>query len=96
MGHLRSGAPWDTIALDYRGPFPITANGNRYILVITDRFSKYVEVMAVPKQLAEDCAFRVANEVISRWGEGPLTIHTDQGSTSESELIKELCSLFQI
>ena len=89
MGHLQSGAPWDMIALDYLGPFPVTASGNRYILVLTDHFTKYVEVIAVPNQQAEDCAYRIINDVISRWGT-PLKIHTDQGTAFESTVFSWL------
>jgi transposase InsO family protein len=95
MGHLQSGAPWDTLAIDYLGPLPMTENGNKYIMILTDHFTKYVEVLAVPNQLAKECALRIANEFVSRWGT-PLKIHTDQGSTFESNVFKELCSLFQV
>lgn len=95
MGHLTSGAPWDTLALDYLGPLPCTDRGNKYILVITDHFTKYVEVLAVPNQYAEDCAARVVNEVIARWGT-PLRIHSDQGPTFESRIFREMCELLQV
>lgn len=95
MGHLRSGGPWDTLALDYMGPFPKTERGNKYILVITDQFTKYVEVLAVPNQRAEDCASRLLNEFISRWG-APLKIHSDQGTTFESKIFQELCKLLEV
>ena len=95
MGHLSSGAPWDTLALDYLGPLPETDRGNKYILVITDHFTKYVEVIPVPNQLAEDCASRLVNEVIARWGT-PLRIHSDQGATFESRVFKELCRLLEV
>ncbi len=95
MGHLRSGAPWDTLAIDYLGPLPKTANGNKYILVMTDHFTKYVEVIAVPNQLAEDCAWRIVNDFVARWGT-PHTIHSDQGATFESRVFKELCRLLEV
>jgi hypothetical protein len=95
MGHLQSGVPWDTLAIDYLGPLPLTENGNKYIMVLTDYFTKYVEVLSVPNQLAEDCALRIPNEFVSRLGT-PLKINTDQGPTFESNVFKELCSLFQV
>jgi hypothetical protein len=52
---------------------------------MTDLFTKYVEVIAVPNQLEEDCARRILNDFISRWG-AQLSIHTDQGRTFESRL----------
>jgi hypothetical protein len=95
MGHLKAGGPWDTLAIDYLGPLPVTSEGNKYILVMTDHFTKYVEVLAVPTQEAEDCALRIANHFIARWG-APLSIHSDQGTTFESKTFQELCKLFEI
>lgn len=95
MGHLSSGAPWDTLGIDYLGPLPVSRRGNKYILVLTDHFTKYVEVMAVPNQQAEECAHRIVNDFIARWGT-PLTIHSDQGATFESKLFKELCKMLNV
>lgn len=95
MGHLKSGAPWDMVAIDYVGPFPKTPRGNQYVLVITDVFTKYVEVIPVPNQKAEDCATRIVNEVVPRWGV-PLKIHSDQGRTFESTIFQEMCKMLEI
>ena len=95
MGHLKSGAPWDTLALDFMGPFPETERGNRYILVMTDPFTKYVEVMATPNQKSEECAKRILNDFVARWGT-PLRIHSDQGPTFESRVFTELCQLLEV
>jgi transposase InsO family protein len=95
MGTLVTGAPMDVVATDYLGPFPVSEQGNRYILVLTDHFSKYVEVLAVPDQTAETCANKVLNEFIARWG-CPLSIHSDLGRSYESRVFKELCRLMEI
>jgi transposase InsO family protein len=95
MGHLPSGAPWDVIAIDYMGPLPITENGNRYVMVLTDHFTKYAEVFSVPSQQADVCVLKIANEFIARWG-CPLSIHSDLGATFESRIFKELCRLFEV
>ena len=95
MGHLKSGASWDTLALDYLGPFPQTKKGNRYILVMTDTFTKYVEAIPVPNQKAEDCARVVVNDFVSRWGT-PLKIHSDQGTAFESRVFNEMCRLLSV
>jgi transposase InsO family protein len=62
---------------------------------MTDLFTNYVEVVAVPNQLAEDCACRILNDFISRVG-APLPIHTDQGRTFESRLFQDLCKMLEI
>jgi len=38
--------PWELVAMDICGPFPITANKNRYLLIFIDHLTKYTE--AVP------------------------------------------------
>lgn len=94
MGHITTGAPWDVLAMDYVGPFPETTRGNKYILVLTDLFTKYVEVMPVPNQSAEVCASKILNEFVARWGV-PLSIHSDQGGAFESNVFKDLCKMLQ-
>ena len=43
--------------MDICGPYPISDPGNRYILVITDHFTKWVEAYAIPNQEAVTVAF---------------------------------------
>ena len=89
------GAPGDCLATDYLGPFPVTPRGNRYILLMTDHFSKYLEIIPVPNMAAEVCASKILNEYIARWG-CSLSIHSDQGRTYESQRFKELCRMLEI
>ena len=92
---LSAGAPGNCIATDYLGPFPVTERGNRYILLLKDHFSKYVEILAVADMTAEVCASRIVNEFNARWG-CPLTIHSYQGRTYESNVFKEMCRMLEI
>ena len=95
LGSLRTGAPGDCIATDYLGPLLVTERGNRFILLLTDHFTKYVEIIAVPDMTAEVCASRILNEYVSRWG-CPLSIHSDQGRTYESKIFKEMCRMLEV
>ena len=57
------GYPMQRIALDILGPLPITASGNKYILVVSDYFSKWTEAYAMSNQEAET----VARRLVDRW-----------------------------
>ncbi|PIK43218.1 Retrovirus-related Pol polyprotein from transposon [Apostichopus japonicus] len=39
----RVGAPLERIALDILGPLPITDRGNKYVMIVADCFTKWVE-----------------------------------------------------
>ena len=84
------GVPFERIALDVAGPFPITKNGNRYILVIADYFTKWTEAIALPNQEAETIVETLINIWVSRFGV-PLDLHSDQGRNFESKIFQELC-----
>jgi hypothetical protein len=38
----------DRVALDLLGPVPQTYSGNKYLLVVTDYFTRYAEAYAIP------------------------------------------------
>ncbi len=95
LGDMRVGAPLDRLSTDMLGPLPLTPRGNRYIMVVTDHFSKWVELAATPDQTVQTCAQIILNEVIARFG-CPLSLHSDQGRNYESSLFAELCNLLEI
>ena len=70
---------------------PITAQGNRYVLVIMDYFTRYVNLFPLKDQRATTVAKCVFEDYIRQHGI-PESIHTDQGRKFESDLIKHLCS----
>jgi len=42
-------SPWYHIGIDFVGPItPLSHNGNRYILTLSDYFTKWVEAVALP------------------------------------------------
>ena len=95
LGDMRVGAPMDRLATDILGPFPTTDRGNRFVLIVTDYFTNWVEILPVPDQTAITCAQRILNEVISRFG-CPLDLHSDQGANYRSTIFQELCKLLEI
>ena len=74
---------------------PLTRRGNKYILVIIDQFTKWIECYALPNQEAESVAKKLAEEFILRFG-CPLELHTDQGKNVDGSVIRNLCKKLQI
>jgi hypothetical protein len=83
------------VALDILGPLPETDNGNLYVLVIGDYFSKWVEVLPLPNQTAETVAKAFVDEFVSRFG-APKEIHSDQGRNFESKVFAEVLRLLGV
>ena len=85
----------ERIAIDVLGPLPITETGNKYILIVADYFTKWVEAYPMPNQEATTVAELLVKQFICRFGVPPL-IHSDQGRNFESELFAEMCQLLGI
>ena len=95
MQTVQVGYPMERIATDILGELPETKYGNKYILVVSDYFSKWTEAFPMPNMEAKTVASLIVNEVICRFGV-PHIIHSDQGRQYESKLFSEVCSLLQI
>ena len=83
------------IHIDLFGPLKTSEHGNKMILCITDAFTKYAEVVAIPDKTAET----VANELMIQWFcrfGTPIQIHSDNGKEFVNNLSKELFRLLGI
>jgi hypothetical protein len=89
------GAPLERIALDVLGPLPLSKNENKYILVITDYFTRWAEAYPMKNQETKTIADLLINEFVCRFGI-PHQIHTDQGRQFESSLFQNLCKRLNI
>ncbi|KAG5885093.1 hypothetical protein JTB14_003967 [Gonioctena quinquepunctata] len=85
MRQYNVGSPFERIAIDIAGPFPVSDHGNKYILVAMDYFSKWAEAYALPNQEAITVADVLVKEWICRFGI-PMELHSDQGRNFESNL----------
>ena len=90
MAKYNVGSPMERIAIDVLGPLPVTGAGNKYILIVADYFTKWVEAFPMANQEAS-----TVREVVCRFGV-PLLIHSDQGRNFESVLFAEMCRLLGI
>lgn len=78
--------PGDTLVLDFFGPLlPVTANGNQYVLVIVDAFTRWVELFPSSTATAATVSSKLF-EVFARFG-CPSRLLSDRGSHFRNELI---------
>ena len=89
------GCPLERVAMDILGPLPRSHNGNKYILVVADCFTKWTEAYAIPNQEATTIVKTLVVKFICRYG-APMQILTDQGRQFESLLFTEICTLLDI
>lgn len=89
------GAPFERMQMDILDSFPVTSSGNKYLLVIIDCFTKWVEAFPLKNIRATTVAEAFVQQTISRYGV-PLELHTDQGKNFDSKLFQELACLLGI
>ena len=73
------GVPFERVGIDILGPLPESKRGNKYIVVIGDYFTNWVEAFGIPDMEAETVARVLMEGFIARFGL-PKQIHSDQGS----------------
>ena len=88
-------SPFYQIGIDFVGPLPITPQGNRYIIVAVDMFTKWPEAKAVKEATASQVAQFIYEDIICRHG-CPIKILTDHGTHFNNVMIKELMEKFRI
>ncbi|KZS08156.1 Uncharacterized protein APZ42_027943 [Daphnia magna] len=82
--------PFELLGLDFLGPIqPHSLQGNNDVLVITDYFTKWVEVIALQDQTALTTSQVLMDKAILYHGP-PKAIVTDRGSNFTSELFSSL------
>ena len=60
--------PWEEVAFDFQGPFPLTDKGNRYIMVAMDTLTRYAESVPLPDIEVKTVSEAIINFVILRHG----------------------------
>ncbi|VDH89711.1 Hypothetical predicted protein [Mytilus galloprovincialis] len=95
MKQYNVGAPMERVALDIIGPLPISYKNNKYALIVTDYFTKWVEGFPMPDMETTTIVDNLVNHFFCRFGI-PCQMHSDQGRQFESGLFKELCAKLKI
>ena len=90
-----TGEPFTRVGIDISGPYTTTGDGNKYILVVSDYFTKWVEAYPMRDMEAKTVAEILVREFFCRVGV-PMIIHSDQGRNFESKLFQQMCVLFGV
>lgn len=93
LKNIPIGKPWSTVAVDIL-EVPISKQGNRYLIVYQDYFTKWPEVYCCKNQTAETVE-KSLHDFISRFGP-PERIHSDLGPNFESRLVKEVLAFYGV
>ena len=89
---IKASKPFELVGMDCIGPLKETPDGNKYIITMTDYFTKWVEARAVKDIKATTITKFIFEEVITRHGV-PERILTDRGTSFRNELVESLCEV---
>jgi len=93
-GSLNAFEPFEKVFMDIAGPLP-NCMGYRYILAITDSFSKFVSLQPLKSTYSKDICETFEKHWISIFGP-PSQLHTDNGTNFSSNELKQLCEKYYI
>ena len=79
MGTITASYPTQIMAVDIVGPFPESDQGNSYIMVVGDYFSRWMEAIPILNQEAATVADR--------------SVPTILGTRATALLVQEVCKL---
>ena len=89
--------PNERVHMDLFGPLRNSNSGNKYVLTMTDSFTKYVELVAIPDKSADMVAQAFFSKWICRFS-APTTIVMDQGREFCNQILVtkySFCSIFR-
>ena len=87
--------PMQLVAMDIVGQFPESESGSKYILVVSDYYTKWVEAYGIANQEASTIAQILLDEFFCHFSP-PQQLHSDQRRQFESQVIAQICKLLGI
>ena len=81
--------------MDFIGPLRTAADGNKYILLVVDSFSRWPEAFPLPNAEAATVAKVLYKEIFTRYG-APAALVSDRGPQFMSSLVSALCEVFRV
>ena len=90
--NIKSGHPLQRVAIDIVGPTPRSSLGHKWLLVVSDHFTKFAQAFPVRNTSAVTLAKKVMDEYLCRFGCFE-SLHSDQGANVDGAVFKGLCDL---
>lgn len=87
--------PFHIVALDLIGPLPPSRNGNKWILVVSDWFSKFSLLFPLRSSKAHFIEKHLENDVFLMFGT-PQYLICDNGVQFSGRTFKELCKKYDV
>lgn len=86
---------FETLAIDLFGPLPETPTGKKWIFLVEDTSTKWVELFSLAEASAANCAKVLIEEVFLRYGL-PRRMISDNGPQFVSSVMQQTCDLLGI
>ena len=95
MGRRIVEEPWTVVVADILGPYPRTSFGFKYILVMQDLFTKWVEFCPVRKATCPKIRNAFEELILMRWGT-PQVMVIDNETEFVNSALRELAREYNI
>ena len=87
--------PLESVAIDVFGPLLVTARGNQYLLMISDRYSKLTKSVPMKSISAEAVARAFTDEWALTYGP-PKDLLSDNGGCFNSKFFTSVCTILNV
>jgi hypothetical protein len=84
---------WETMTMDFVGPLPMTSSGHDFLLVVVDKFSKTVHLVACSQKVTASEVSQLVYDNVVRLHGFPETIVSDRDTRFTSNFWKALWKL---
>ena len=88
---IPKGWPGEVLAMDIFGPLPLTKDGNQYVLVFIDHFTRFVELVALKNMAAKNVVAALTNVWMPRHGV-PERLLSDNGTHFTAKIVCDFCT----
>lgn len=95
LKHAEIRKPWQVIAIDFVGPLPRSKRGNKWILTVTDCFTKFVRLFPLKNAHANNVVRILEDEIFLLFGV-PQIIICDNAKNFTGSLMKNLCTSYEV